>query len=86
MPMIVESLFTVEKLCILAYLTVGFALGVLMRWWPNISAIKSLDCNTSKVEDYVPAKPVNIPRHIGVIMDGNRRYGRQQHSDPLKVS
>lgn len=29
-------------------------------------------------------KPENVPKHIGVIMDGNRRFGRQKHSDPLQ--
>lgn len=28
---------------------------------------------------------VQVPRHIAVIMDGNRRFGRQNHSDPLQV-
>lgn len=26
-----------------------------------------------------------VPRHVAVIMDGNRRFGRAQHGDPLKV-
>jgi undecaprenyl pyrophosphate synthase len=25
------------------------------------------------------------PKHIAVIMDGNRRYGKAAHGDPLKV-
>lgn len=25
------------------------------------------------------------PKHIAVIMDGNRRFGKQTHSDPLQV-
>lgn len=25
-----------------------------------------------------------VPRHIAVIMDGNRRFGQEQHNDPLK--
>lgn len=29
-------------------------------------------------------KPSKIPQHIAVIMDGNRRYGRSKHADPLK--
>eukprot|EP00602_Paraphysomonas_sp_CaronLab_P005660 CAMPEP_0185027230 /NCGR_PEP_ID=MMETSP1103-20130426/12022_1 /TAXON_ID=36769 /ORGANISM="Paraphysomonas bandaiensis, Strain Caron Lab Isolate" /LENGTH=239 /DNA_ID=CAMNT_0027561123 /DNA_START=76 /DNA_END=795 /DNA_ORIENTATION=- len=28
--------------------------------------------------------PNQVPRHIAVIMDGNRRYGREKHSDPLQ--
>lgn len=29
--------------------------------------------------------PMNVPKHIAVIMDGNRRFGREIHSDPLQV-
>ncbi len=25
-----------------------------------------------------------VPRHIAVIMDGNRRFGRERFADPLK--
>lgn len=32
----------------------------------------------------LPSKPDHIPRHIAVIMDGNRRYGRKTHGDPLR--
>jgi hypothetical protein len=31
------------------------------------------------------SKPSRIPRHIAVIMDGNRRFGKEMHSDPLQV-
>ena len=27
-----------------------------------------------------------VPRHIAVIMDGNRRFGRRKHADPLQVT
>ena len=29
-------------------------------------------------------RPANVPRHLAVIMDGNRRYGSRVHGDPLK--
>jgi len=32
----------------------------------------------------IPYDPEKSPKHIAVIMDGNRRFGRQTHSDPLQ--
>jgi hypothetical protein len=29
-------------------------------------------------------KATIVPKHIAVIMDGNRRYGRNTHRDPMK--
>lgn len=30
-------------------------------------------------------KILNVPKHVAVIMDGNRRYGEKVYGDPLKV-
>lgn len=30
-------------------------------------------------------KILNVPKHVAVIMDGNRRYGKKVYGDPLKV-
>ena len=35
--------------------------------------------NTSEI-----SQTSNGPKHIAVIMDGNRRYGRKKHNDPLR--
>ena len=32
----------------------------------------------------VPKQRAVVPRHIAVIMDGNRRFGRDRFADPLK--
>lgn len=31
-----------------------------------------------------PIEKSKVPKHIGVIMDGNRRFGKLTHADPLK--
>lgn len=38
----------------------------------------------NKYED-TGSKASIVPKHIAVIMDGNRRFGRKKHSDPLQV-
>ena len=40
--------------------------------------------NISTNSSLLPPKPDHVPRHIAVIMDGNRRYGRKTHGDPLR--
>lgn len=58
-----------------------------------LSALKTIasssdDCNEQVVE--VGANPPDHmvvacpPKHIAAIMDGNRRYGKKHHDDPLK--
>ena len=45
--------------------------------------------NNSKNTDNVPLQlpPISTspPKHVAVIMDGNRRYGRKQFGNPLQV-
>lgn len=44
-------------------------------------------CSTSTGRQDVTGSALpGVPRHVAVIMDGNRRFGRAQHGDPLKVS
>lgn len=40
--------------------------------------------NGTTVSDVLDRAPLKVPRHIAVIMDGNRRFGRLTHSDPLQ--
>jgi undecaprenyl diphosphate synthase len=35
-------------------------------------------------QQLLSSKPEKIPKHIAVIMDGNRRFGREKHADPLQ--
>jgi len=42
--------------------------------------------NNDDDDDVLTSKPSVIPRHIAVIMDGNRRFGKEVHSDPLQVN
>jgi len=48
----------------------------------NISKTTNKNNNPSLI--LLPPKPDRVPRHIAVIMDGNRRYGRKTHGDPLR--
>lgn len=63
---------------------VGMSLGFFLRGPVNTISeiVKGSGQNTSS--DILPPKPDRVPRHLAVIMDGNRRFGRMQHSDPLK--
>ena len=41
---------------------------------------------TDDQKETLMSAPENVPKHVAVIMDGNRRFGREKYSDPLQVS
>lgn len=50
---------------------------------------KSSSSMTTSAAEYsdeavLASKPAEVPCHIAVIMDGNRRFGRETHKDPLQ--
>ena len=44
----------------------------------SLPYFKTPSLTTSSVEERI------APKHLAVIMDGNRRFGKKEHSDPLK--
>lgn len=62
---------------ILSYICTIF-LGIRLDINSKIGYYNSLDSNN------ISEKPATVPKHIAVIMDGNRRFGRKKHKDALQ--
>jgi undecaprenyl diphosphate synthase len=71
------------------WLFLGLIIGYLFKFYhrEKVSDISQYSTemdsktllNTSEI-----SQTSNGPKHIAVIMDGNRRYGRKKHNDPLR--
>lgn len=69
---------------IVGYILLGFLLQSLLSQF-NLLNFQSLNSKAVKpVRPELLPKPPQVPTHIAVIMDGNRRYGRKRHADPLQ--
>ena len=44
------------------------------------------DKTVAVVSGCTETNKLSIPKHIAVIMDGNRRFGKKLYNDPLKVN
>lgn len=67
----------------------GFALGVCFMHYSFLHqatlSLKNSEHNVSSNFGYdLSQPPVSVPKHVAVIMDGNRRHGQRVHGDPLK--
>ena len=76
-------------LCV-ATLVVGATMGMYIEKILSFKSKKNFDSDmnaklTEQEKEMLKNKPEKVPKHIAVIMDGNRRFGRQTHSDPLQV-
>ena len=49
-----------------------------------LNSIKTCDDQLNADADTDSGLILHAPKHVAFIMDGNRRFGRRQHSDPLK--
>ena len=47
--------------------------------------VPDTDESEGVVSECTHTNNLNIPKHIAVIMDGNRRFGKKLYNDPLKV-
>lgn len=68
----------------LLYAVAGTLFGILLSLWaPRVVSIvhEKLWKGTGH-DDRVGGS--SVPKHIAVIMDGNRRFGKRKHGDPLK--
>lgn len=70
---------------------VGFAVGLVFNhFFSSLKLFYLLNdygfIRSKQVEDSPPIEdiPQNIPNHIAVIMDGNRRFGRKHYNDPCR--
>jgi hypothetical protein len=77
----------------LVVMLIGIGMGYILRGPVLFDSNNSSDgglkkfgtsLSSSSTSEELPPKPEKVPRHVAVIMDGNRRFGRMQHSDPLK--
>ena len=81
--------FEENKYLFIFPLFVGFVLGMVFLYVVRLvvklfqSAVKPDKLPLAAVEDLIKLPPT-VPRHIAVIMDGNRRFGMQKHGDALQ--
>eukprot|EP01041_Mallomonas_annulata_P000921 gene921-1787_t len=69
----------------LAYATFGIIIGIFVSQLSSrFHSQKMTKDEDDKTNVKLLLKPDKVPRHIAVIMDGNRRYGRAKMSDPLQ--
>jgi hypothetical protein len=81
----ISSIASLENVVqLLVVMLVGISMGYILRG-PGSADVDAANRLQSDAPDDLPAKPDKVPKHVAVIMDGNRRFGRMQHSDPLKV-
>jgi len=71
------------------WLFVGLIIGYLCKLYhrEKVSDISqySTEMDSKTLSNASEISPTsNGPKHIAVIMDGNRRYGRKKHNDPLR--
>lgn len=62
----------------------GLFIGIFIPYAPFFWNKYVLQSTLSHENSLLVEKPKLVPRHIAVIMDGNRRYGRKKLSDPIK--
>lgn len=71
------------------WLFVGLIIGYLCKLYHREKVLDisqySTEMDSKTLSNASEISPTsNGPKHIAVIMDGNRRYGRQKHNDPLR--
>ena len=78
-----------NKFLVILPMSAGFLLGMVFLYVLRLfvklfqSALKSDKLPVAAVEELLKLPPT-VPRHIAVIMDGNRRFGMQKHGDALQ--
>lgn len=65
-------------------IVLGMVLSQCLKHKKSHRKKQKLPTNSKEDQKLLDTKPKNVPKHIAVIMDGNRRFGRKTHSDPLQ--
>lgn len=68
----------------IALIVFGLVLGIIISHISLFFRKYILRSSLAIENELLSESPKYVPRHIAVIMDGNRRYGRKKLADPIK--
>ena len=74
-------------LVLLIGVAIGLLVGLVLGYTKKKEKVEIDDIQEIKAvknDEKLPPLPSKVPRHLAVIMDGNRRFGTKAYGDPLK--